>query len=98
CYEYVLPMMENVMKKLKLSSGQMTFFVSHADIDEEHSRIVNDLITRKCSTRNDWEAVSAVMETSLRLTGKMMDEVYAEHQRLITERSGRAVFLLNLES
>jgi thiaminase len=89
CYEYVLPMMESVMKKLNLSSGQMTFFVSHADIDEEHSCIVNDLITRKCSTPNDWEAVSAVMETSLRLTGKMMDEVYAGSTPFSVEMDGR---------
>ncbi|WNY20322.1 iron-containing redox enzyme family protein [Xylella fastidiosa] len=98
CYEYVLPMMAKVKEKLQLSTNQMTFFVSHADIDEEHSRIVNDMITRKCRVPADWQAIAEVMETSLRLTGKMMDEVYVEHHRLIAERAGRATFLLTLKS
>lgn len=93
CYEYVRPLMHKVQQRLGLTSAQMTFFVAHAEIDAEHSAMVNDMITKKCKTAADWDAVTQVMETSLHLTGRMMDEVFDEYTRLVEGRTERCAFL-----
>jgi pyrroloquinoline quinone (PQQ) biosynthesis protein C len=96
CYEYVRPLMGQVQKTLGLTPAQMTFFVAHADIDVEHSQLVNDMIVKRCTTADDWDAVGQVMETSLRLTGRMMDEVAAEYGRLVAGTTDRCAFLRRL--
>ncbi|RKH65860.1 iron-containing redox enzyme family protein, partial [Corallococcus llansteffanensis] len=93
CYEYIRPLMGRVQKTLGLTAAQMTFFVAHADIDEDHSALVNEMIAKKCRTPEDWEDVARVMETSLRLTWRMMDEVVDAHARLLAGQSERGAFL-----
>ncbi|HYO72039.1 MAG TPA: iron-containing redox enzyme family protein [Archangium sp.] len=93
CYEYIRPLMGKVQKKLGLTPAQMTFFVAHADIDAEHSRLVDEMITKKCKTPQDWEDVARVMETSLRLTWRMMDEVVDAYTLFVEGKSERAAFL-----
>jgi pyrroloquinoline quinone (PQQ) biosynthesis protein C len=96
CYEYILPLMGQVIQALGLTSAQTTFFVAHADIDVAHAEMVNAMLARKCRTAADWAAASEVMETSLRLTGRMMDAVHEEHRRLMSGQSERCAFLRDL--
>jgi pyrroloquinoline quinone (PQQ) biosynthesis protein C len=96
CYEYVRPLMGKVRETLGLAASQMTFFVAHAEIDAEHSRLVNEMLSRRCKTAEDWHAVGEVMETSLRLTGRMMDEVVEEYARLCSGSTERCAFLRSL--
>ena len=98
CYEYILPLMKQVTEALQLTNSQTTFFVAHAEIDEDHSQQVNSMITRMCSKPEDWQAVTEVMETSLRLTGNMMESVYQQYKLLINNESERYSFLRELAS
>ncbi|RKH43027.1 iron-containing redox enzyme family protein [Corallococcus sp. AB050B] len=93
CYDYIRPLLGKVQKSLGLTPAQMTFFVAHSDIDAEHSQAVDEMIAKKCKTPEDWEDVAQVMETSLRLTWKMMDEVADAYAQLVDGRSDRAAFL-----
>jgi pyrroloquinoline quinone (PQQ) biosynthesis protein C len=93
CYNYVRPLLRTVQQTLGLTTTQMTFFIAHAEIDAEHSRLVNSMISKKCADAADWDAVAKVMETSLRLTGRMMDEVHDEYIRLVDGQTERCAFL-----
>jgi thiaminase len=97
CYEYVIPLLRNVQQRLELTNAQMTFFISHAEIDADHSKAVNDMLCKRCKTHDDWSTVAEVMRTSLRLTGAMMDNVFDEHTRLMTGKTERCAFLRGLQ-
>lgn len=93
CYDYIGRLLKKVQKALDLQPAQMTFFVSHAHIDKQHAREVEQMLLRCCQSKADWQAVATVMVTTLRLTAAMMDEVYVEFRKVLAEQSDRYAFL-----
>jgi len=96
CYAYVNPLIQKVRETLRLTPAQLTFFVAHAELDREHLAEVHEMVRKTCVRREDWEAVGEVMETSLRLTGRMMDAAYDAYLALLEQRSSRYAFLARL--
>lgn len=96
CYQYINPVIAQVRATLKLTPAQMTFFIAHGDIDREHIETVNEMLVKSCKTDEDWEAVADVMETSLRLTGRMMDAVHARYVALRESSADAYAFLSKL--
>lgn len=76
-------------EQLGLKDSQLTFFVAHSAIDEEHAREVRNVIERVAKTASDWDAIGETAEISLRLTGRMLDEVYAEYVKLASGQPSR---------
>lgn len=81
-YQYITPLVGKVKERLGLKDSQLTFFVAHSAIDEEHAREVRNIIERVAKTQADWDAIGETAEVSLRLTGRMLDDVHAEYQKL----------------
>lgn len=98
CYGYINPLIEKIQKQLQLKPSQMTFFVAHSDIDEDHFLEVRNTIKRTCKTPADLEAVRKVMVHSLQLTGKMLDGVYAAYERHLSAPSEAHAFLRDLRA
>lgn len=96
CYQYVNPLIQKVRETLRLTPAQLTFFVAHAELDQEHLAEVHELVQKTCVRPEDWAAVGEVMETSLRLTGRMMDAAHDEYLALREQRSSRYAFLARL--
>lgn len=78
-YQYINPLVEKIRDRLSLKNSQLTFFVAHSDIDDEHAKEVQDMITQFAKTEADWRAIEDVARKSLRLTGNILDEVWAEY-------------------
>ncbi len=88
-----MPLIHRVKENLDLKPTQMTFFVAHSKIDEDHAEQVRRMIAQNCKTDQDWHDVERVMATSLRLMGNMMEEIHAEYERLLKEQSPGYAFL-----
>jgi thiaminase len=95
-YQYITPLITRVQQTLSLKPAQMTFFVSHSRIDEEHALQVHKMISSNCQSEADWRDVEQVMVTSLRLTGGMMEGVYTEYERLVKGEYSPYTFLNTL--
>jgi len=93
CYTYVDPLLQEVRLKLELKDSQLTFFVAHSQIDDAHAKEVQKVMDQHCVSDEDWEGVEQVMLTSLRLTGRMLDEIYEEYRALEEGRPTRYLFL-----
>lgn len=81
-YQYVLPRVKKLQAHLGLERNQLTFFIAHAEIDEHHAREVNQTLANHCKSSADWQAVERVLVTSLRLTGRFLDGIWAEYEAL----------------
>ncbi|NMO18463.1 iron-containing redox enzyme family protein [Pyxidicoccus fallax] len=92
-YDYIMPLIDKVRETLELKPAQMTFFIAHSKIDEDHAEQVRRMIAQNCKTDQDWHDVERVLETSLRLMGNMMEEVFAEYELLRKEQSATHAFL-----
>jgi pyrroloquinoline quinone (PQQ) biosynthesis protein C len=92
-YDFVMPLIDRVREHLDLKPAQMTFFVAHSKIDEDHAAEVRRMIAQNCKTDQDWVDIERVMTTSLRLMGNMMEEIYAEYERLLKEQAPNYAFL-----
>jgi pyrroloquinoline quinone (PQQ) biosynthesis protein C len=92
-YDYIMPLIGGVKDKLGLTPAQMTFFIAHSKIDEDHAEQVRRMVAENCKTERDWRDVEHVLETSLRLMGAMMEDVYAEYERLQKGQSPNYAFL-----
>lgn len=79
-YQYINPLILGVKNALNLNDQQLTFFVAHGTIDTEHFAEIKTILERTCKTEEDWASVRRVMQTSLSLTGKMLDAVYREYR------------------
>ena len=77
-YEYILPLLAKIRGDLKLKDSQMTFFVAHSDIDQEHAEEVKRVILEHAKRPEDWVDIEQVMETSLRLTLAVTDGILRE--------------------
>lgn len=96
-YAYINPLVEKIKTTLALKTSQMTFFIAHSAIDKDHAEEVQRMIVNHCKTDEDWADVTRVAETSLRLTGNMLEDVYWEHQKLIRGEAKGYEFLANVE-
>jgi pyrroloquinoline quinone (PQQ) biosynthesis protein C len=92
-YEYINPLVDKIKNTLNLNANQMTFFIAHSDIDENHAEEVKSIILRTCINPDDWKNMATTAETSLRLTGCLLDGVYREYQLFIKGESERYGFL-----
>ncbi|HEU4538289.1 MAG TPA: iron-containing redox enzyme family protein, partial [Polyangiaceae bacterium] len=92
-YDFIMPLIARAKADLGLTPAQMTFFVAHSKIDEDHAAEVRRMIAENCKTERDWRDVEHVLETSLRLMGDMMEDVYAEYERLRRGESPNYAFL-----
>ncbi len=81
-YGFIDPMLQKVKSDLRLSNSQMTFFVAHSAIDEDHAEEVRRVLVENCTEAQDWEDVERVMLTSLRLTFAMMEGVLEEYLKI----------------
>ncbi len=92
-YKYIMPKLRRLQECLGLSRHQLTFFIAHSDIDAKHAEEIERELSQNCETDADWQAVERVMTTSLRLTGRFLDGVWAEYQRLLADAPSVYAFL-----
>ena len=82
CYQHIGSAVTGAREGLGLERAQMTFFYSHAHIDEKHARDVEAALRSVCKTPADWAAVARTTEITLDLTDRMLEEIAAELARL----------------
>lgn len=82
-YGHINEVVTKIRRDLLLEDINMSFFVSHSKIDKKHSEQVAEAIKTFCKTPEDKNLVKVVAQTTLYLTGKMLDGVaenYLEHR------------------
>lgn len=92
-YLYITPLIERLRQLLQLQESQLTFFIAHSAIDADHFDEIKKIMRRTCKQDADWADIERVMETSLRLTGAMLDAVHDEYERYRSGASTRYAFL-----
>jgi len=81
-YDHIGPLLFTARRDLGLSDRNMTFFVAHSKIDAKHSVEVREMIERHATTEKHQDAVAQVAETSLYLTGAILDGVAHAYRKL----------------
>ena len=94
CYPYINEIINRLQEVLALTKNQLSFFIAHSQIDEKHSQEVKAMINEYCKSDEDFNEIKCVMETSLRLTGKILLEVNAEYEQLKKGEASQYQFLL----
>ncbi|MCE2028728.1 iron-containing redox enzyme family protein [Sessilibacter corallicola] len=74
CYGYIDGLLTKIRTDLQLVDKDMSFFVAHSTIDEKHSEEVEEAIAGFVHTKEEMQAVAQVADTTLYLTGKLLDE------------------------
>ncbi|WP_085713078.1 MULTISPECIES: iron-containing redox enzyme family protein [unclassified Pseudomonas] len=97
-YQFITPLINRLSESLELKPAQLTFFVAHSDIDIEHFNEIKLMLQRTCKRQDDWDAIAIVMETSLRLTGNMLEAVYEQYEAWQNGLAPRYDFLHALDS
>jgi pyrroloquinoline quinone (PQQ) biosynthesis protein C len=75
-HKYMTEGMGKVKNQYGLADHNMTFFVSHAVIDEKHYTEVREAIAKFCVTDQDWADVAYVIECTGTLSAQMLEELY----------------------
>jgi len=89
-YGFIDGILGHLREHLRLRPDQMTFLGEHhARIDDVHAEQVRQILALTAKTRDDWNAVARVLETSLRLTHRILDRVDAEYEALQHGRAQR---------
>lgn len=96
-YHFITPLINKLSETLSLKPAQLTFFIAHSDIDVDHFNEIKLILQRTCKRQADWDAVATVMETSLRLTGNMLEAVYDQYEAWQNGLAPRYEFLHALE-
>ncbi|MFL9934173.1 iron-containing redox enzyme family protein [Paraburkholderia sp. RL18-103-BIB-C] len=78
-YEHIGEPLAKVKSDLSLADKNMSFFVAHAVIDKKHSAQVEDCLERYAQTPADQALVRSTAETTLFLTGQMLEQVALRH-------------------
>lgn len=73
-YVHIDSLLAKIKTDLALSPKQMTFFVAHSAIDEEHAVEVRKIL--ELCPEDQWPDVETVLLTTIRLTGSLMTSVY----------------------
>ncbi len=79
-YEHIGDVLGKIKSDLSLTDKNMSFFVAHASIDEKHSAQVHACIERYATTPSDQALVRTVAQTTLFLTGQMLEQVAQLHR------------------
>lgn len=75
-YQFLAPLLGAAQTSLGLTTRQMTFFVSHSDIDAGHSAEVRRIMAKVATSPEDRDAVYRVAETTLWLTTQIMSQAF----------------------
>ncbi|MHB2245267.1 iron-containing redox enzyme family protein [Pseudomonas fitomaticsae] len=97
-YQFITPLIDSLSETLALKPAQLTFFIAHSDIDIEHFNEIKLMLQRTCKRQEDWDAITTVMETSLRLTGNMLEAVYEQFEAWQNGLAPRYDFLHALDN
>lgn len=87
--DFIDPLAQGVRNALGLADTQLAFFKSRADGGDAHTGEIGQFLVRTCKHHDDWDAVIEAAETSLQLTGRMIDAIYGEYEKLQSGRSLR---------
>lgn len=74
-YVHIQDAFLKISADLGLERKNVTFFGSHAQADESHSKQVDDALVRYATTREDQALVTRVALTTLSLTGQLLEQV-----------------------
>lgn len=74
-YGHIEAPFSKIRKDLQLTSKNVTFFGSHAEADAAHIQQVEDAIERFAVTPADQALVTRVAQTTLFLTGQLLEQV-----------------------
>jgi len=74
-YRHIDFLLQEMRRSLGLKDKNMSFFVSHSTIDQKHSQEVNEMIRKFVKTEDEIKQISEVTETTLYLTGELMEQV-----------------------
>jgi len=85
-YPFIEDLLGAMRRDLKLQDSQMTFFVEHSTIDTAHLGAVKKIIVEACTTPELQAGTLACLETSLYLTGQLMEGAYREYRRSAQRR------------
>lgn len=96
-YSYIDPALKALQESLGLQDSNLKFFVAHASIDEAHAEEVNKMILENCKTNKDFNDVKYVLENTLSLTGRILDDVWNEYVKFRKNKSDRYDFLRNAD-
>jgi thiaminase len=78
-YEHIGEALGKIRHDLSLNDKNMTFFVAHSTIDKKHIVQVEECIARYATTPADQALVRSTAETTLFLTGQMLEQVAQRH-------------------
>ena len=81
-YEFLNPFIGSSRSDLGLEKSAMTFFFSHAHVDEKHAEDVKKIISEICTSAKDWRALERTASISLQITTAMIDHTYEEYLRV----------------
>lgn len=73
-YGHIDELLGRARLDLSLSDAQMSFFVAHSTIDEKHAEEVRHAIAKHSREGLERERMLQVAQTTLRLTGNLLDE------------------------
>lgn len=79
-YDYINPLIGKIRSSLNLNDDQLSFFIAHSEIDSKHAEEVARIMVRHARSDQDWRDIERVMTTSLRLTGRVLDDVFETYQ------------------
>jgi pyrroloquinoline quinone (PQQ) biosynthesis protein C len=96
-YEFMQPLLELMKDGVNIPKAAMSFFNEHSEIDEKHAQEVDRAIEMFIKTEKDAIDVEETMVTSLKLTSRMLDEVFEEFVKVKNGESTRYQFLEQLQ-
>lgn len=92
-YSYIDPVLRALQETLGLQDSNLKFFIAHASIDQAHAEEVQRMILDNCKTDQDFGDVKYVLENTLSLTGRILDDVWDEYEKFRKNDSNRYEFL-----
>lgn len=78
-YDELAPILARARADLGLADNNMTFFVAHSTIDVKHAEEVREAIAESVATPEEREAVKRVADTTLYLSGRLMEAALEKH-------------------
>ncbi|MBN2892552.1 MAG: iron-containing redox enzyme family protein [Bacteroidales bacterium] len=82
-YEHIGPFVRMTGNSFNLSEKQMTFYISHEEIDKKHGKDIERVLVQLCKTEEDWEDITEVAKTTLNLTFEMIGGIVKEYEKLL---------------
>jgi pyrroloquinoline quinone (PQQ) biosynthesis protein C len=92
-YTYIDPVIKSIQSTLGLTEKNLKFFIAHSAIDADHAEEVEEMLHLVCNEQSDVDDVTFVMENTLALTARILDDVWAEYLKFQSGESERYAFL-----